>query len=183
MGKFFNTYSIFSILLTVGVVSYAWQTRIQFYPAVIFLCTSKFSVAVLCNLAICLTIMTFKTITSIFLGKLRDAEYEILSENARYAFTETCLALTYFRDELNLKVAGLFMALLVSKIFHWLCKERIAYMESTQNTPVSKHVRLIVLKALLLSVDMAFVSIAINSIRTQGPSVWLLFGFEFLCHF
>ena len=181
MGKFFTTYSIFSIMLTVGVVSYAWQTRIQFYPTVIFLCTSKFSVAVLCNLAIALTMITFKTITSVFLGKLRDAEYEVLSENARYAFTETCLALTYFRDELNLKVAGLFMALLVSKIFHWLCKERITYMESTQNTPFFKHVRLVVLKALLLSVDMTFVSIALNSIRTQGPSVWLLFGFEFLC--
>ena len=109
------TYSVASILLTIGVVSYAWQTHIQFYPTVIFLCTSKFSVAVLCNLAICLTMITFKTVTSIFLGKLRDAEYEVLSENARYAFTETCLALTYFRDELNLKVAGLFVALLVQQ--------------------------------------------------------------------
>ena len=181
MGKFFVTYSVASILLTIGVVSYAWQTRIQFYPTVIFLCTSKFSVAVLCNLAICLTMITFKTVTSIFLGKLRDAEYEVLSENARYAFTETCLALTYFRDELNLKVAGLFVALLVSKIFHWLCKERITYMESTQNTPFSKHIRLISLKLLLLSVDTAFVSVALHSIQTHGPSVWLLFGFEFLC--
>ena len=181
MGKFFVMYSVASILLTIGVVSYAWQTRIQFYPTVIFLCTSKFSVAVLCNLAICLTMITFKTITSIFLGKLRDAEYEVLSENARYAFTETCLALTYFRDELNLKVAGLFVALLVSKIFHWLCKERITYMESTQNTPFLKHIRLIALKLLLLSVDMAFVSVALHSIQTRGPSVWLLFGFEFLC--
>eukprot|EP00945_MAST-04E_sp_MAST-4E-sp1_P008832 g8832.t1 len=160
---------------------YAWQTRIQFYPMVIFLCTSKFSVAVLCNLAICATILTFKLVRSVFLGKLRDAEYELLVENSKYAFTETCLALTYFRDELNLKVAGLFIALLVSKIFHWLCKERLAYMESTQNTPVLKHIRLFALKFLLLTVDMAFVHVALNSIRAHGPSVWLLFGFEFLC--
>jgi E3 ubiquitin-protein ligase synoviolin len=181
MGRFFATYSIVSLALTVGVSMYAWQTRIQFYPMVIFLCTSKFSVAVLCNLAICATILTFKLVRSVFLGKLRDAEYELLVENSKYAFTETCLALTYFRDELNLKVAGLFIALLVSKIFHWLCKERLAYMESTQNTPVLKHIRLFALKFLLLTVDMAFVHVALNSIRAHGPSVWLLFGFEFLC--
>jgi len=181
MGRSFAIYSMTSLALAAGVTFYAWQTRIQFYPMVIFLCTSKFSVAVLCNLAICLTILSFKFVRSVFLGKLRDAEYEILADNAKYAFTETCLALTYFRDELNLKVAGLFVALLVSKIFHWLCKERLAYMESTQNTPVLKHIRLVALKILLLSVDMAFVTVALNSIRAHGPSVWLLFGFEFLC--
>jgi E3 ubiquitin-protein ligase synoviolin len=148
---------------------------------VVFLCTSKFSVAILCNLAVCFTIFLFKAVRTVFLGKLRDAEYEVLAENSKYAFTETCLALTYFRDELNLKVAALFVALLVAKIFHWLCKERISYMESTQSTPLGKHLRLVVLKLLLLSVDMTFVTIALHSIRTNGPSVWLLFGFEFLC--
>ena len=176
MGKFFVTYSVASILLTIGVVSYAWQTRIQFYPTVIFLCTSKFSVAVLCNLAICLTMITFKTVTSIFLGKLRDAEYEVLSENARYAFTETCL--TYFRDELNLKVAGLFVALLVNKNIHWLCKEHIH--GRYQNTFLEAH-SLDFFKATFIVIDTAFVSVALHSIQTHGPSVWLLFGFEFLC--
>ena len=134
MGKFFATYSALSISMAIGVSVYAWQTRIQFYPMVIFLCTSKFSVAILCNLAVCFTVFLFKAVRTVFLGKLRDAEYEVLAENSKYAFTETCLALTYFRDELNLKVAALFVALLVAKIFHWLCKERISYMESTQST-------------------------------------------------
>ena len=170
------TYSVASILLTIGVVSYA--------------CANAHSVLSDCDL-----FMYFEVFGSGFVQpghmsnndhiqngnvniprKTQDAEYEVLSENARYAFTETCLALTYFRDELNLKVAGLFVALLVSKIFHWLCKERITYMESTQNTPFEAH-SLDFFKATLLSVDTAFVSVALHSIQTHGPSVWLLFGF------
>ena len=39
-------YCLLSIAAAIGVVYYAWQTRIQFYPAVIFLVTSKFSIMV-----------------------------------------------------------------------------------------------------------------------------------------
>lgn len=38
---------------------------------------------------------------AVFLGPLRDVEVEILYDNARYAITETCLALTIFREELT----------------------------------------------------------------------------------
>ena len=39
-------YCLLSVAAAIGVVYYAWQTRIQFYPAVIFLVTSKFSIMV-----------------------------------------------------------------------------------------------------------------------------------------
>jgi hypothetical protein len=35
------------------------------------------------------------------LGSLRESEVELLSENMRFAITETCLALTIFREELR----------------------------------------------------------------------------------
>lgn len=46
----FVTYACLSTALTAAVVSYAFQTRIQFYPTVIFLVTSKMSLLVLGNM-------------------------------------------------------------------------------------------------------------------------------------
>lgn len=43
-------------------------------------------------------------------------------ENARYAFTETCLALTIFRGDLTAKTIALFTQLLLVKAFHWLSR-------------------------------------------------------------
>jgi E3 ubiquitin-protein ligase synoviolin len=49
----------------------------------------------------------------------------MIFDQARYAFTETCLALTMFREELNARVIALFAALLCVKCFHWLAQHRV----------------------------------------------------------
>jgi CRISPR/Cas system-associated endoribonuclease Cas2 len=51
--------------------------------------------------ALAATLLWGRVFKSVFLGPLRDVEVEILYDNARYAITETCLALTIFREELN----------------------------------------------------------------------------------
>lgn len=43
-------------------------------------------------------------------------------ENARYAVTETCLALTMFRSSINASTIVLFTGLLFMKAFHWLAQ-------------------------------------------------------------
>lgn len=113
---------------------------------------------------------------AVFLGPLRDVEVEILYDNARYAITETCLALTIFREELTTRVLTLFTALLFSKSFHWLCQSRVEYVESDT---VSRwtHARLVTLMLLLLVVDVGFVAMCVY--LWNGPSVLILFGFEY----
>ena len=63
MGKFFVTYSVASILLTIGVVSYAWQTRSTIHCD--FMYFEVFGSGFV-QPTICLTMITFKTVTSIF---------------------------------------------------------------------------------------------------------------------
>lgn len=53
---------------------------------------------------------------------------QLLHENVRYAITETCLALTIFREEINFHVMVLFTALVFLKIFHWLAQARIEFV-------------------------------------------------------
>lgn len=53
---------------------------------------------------------------------------QLLHENVRYAITETCLALTIFRDEINFHVVVLFTSLVFLKVFHWLAQSRIEFV-------------------------------------------------------
>ncbi|GBG27645.1 E3 ubiquitin-protein ligase synoviolin [Hondaea fermentalgiana] len=151
----FTEYAIASTLVTAGVVSYAYMTRVQFYPAVIYLVTSKPAIMVLGNMAFVFTIALGQLTNKIFLGRLREVEREIIWENLRYAFTETCLALSTFREEMSLNVVIMFTALLFAKVFHWLCEARVEHLEQAQETSRLAHAR-------------------------TGPSVQVFFGFEYI---
>ncbi|TMW55545.1 hypothetical protein Poli38472_010427 [Pythium oligandrum] len=179
MVKFW-LYSSASLLACTALLWYTYMTRQQFYPAVIYLVTSKVSVLILGNAGLVVTILLGRLFKTIFLGSLRDAEVEILHENVRYAITETCLALTIFREELNFQVAVLFTSLIFLKVFHWLAQSRIEFIEQTDIVSRLTHIRLVALMTILAAVDTAFVVICGMKVMETGPSVFILFGFEFL---
>jgi len=177
----FALYTLVSFLATAINLTYAWQTRVQFYPIVIFLVTSKASILVLSNLFLNITILFGKFLKTIFLGPLRDREVEVLWENSRFAITNTCLALTIFREELGVREAILFVMLIFSKIFHWVCRKRVEFMEGREDVVWKDHLRIVALKGTLLASDLTVVAVAVYMTRTKGPTVWILFGFEYLC--
>lgn len=179
MVKFW-LYSSASLVACAGLLWYTYMTRMQFYPAVIYLVTSKISILILGNAGLVLTILFAKLVKSIFLGSLRDAEVEILHENVRYAITETCLALTIFRDEINFQVVVLFTSLIFLKVFHWLSQSRIEFIEQTDVVTRVTHMRLVALMSILAAMDMAFVVVCGMKVMEMGASVFILFGFEFL---
>ncbi|KAK7232188.1 E3 ubiquitin-protein ligase synoviolin [Aureococcus anophagefferens] len=82
-------YSVLSSLVTSAVVYYAFATREQFYPTVVYLVTSKVCVLCLGNQAIVFTLLVGRISKQLFLGSLREIEVELLYENSRYAITET----------------------------------------------------------------------------------------------
>ncbi|KAF4316907.1 hypothetical protein BBO99_00008265, partial [Phytophthora kernoviae] len=176
----FWLYSSASLAACVGLLWYTYVTRQQFYPAVIYLVTSKVSVLVLGNAGLVLTTLFGRVLKSLFLGTLRDAEVELLHENVRYAITETCLALTIFREEISFHVMVLFTSLVFLKIFHWLSQARIEFIEQTDIISRLTHIRLVGLMAMLAAVDTAFVVWCSLKVMEIGPSVFILFGFEFL---
>ncbi len=72
-----GAYFFASLALALAVAHHALATREQFYPAVIYLVTSKFSVVVLANMAFVLIVALAKFLKRIFLGDLRQAEVEV----------------------------------------------------------------------------------------------------------
>lgn len=67
----------------------------------------------------------------ILYGPLRDLEVESLYEKAWYAVTETCLAMTIFRDEWNVGFVLCFAGLLFAKGFCWLSSGRVEMVSCT----------------------------------------------------
>ncbi|ETW08937.1 hypothetical protein H310_01419 [Aphanomyces invadans] len=179
----FGIYAATSLLAGAGLVGYTYYTRQQFYPTVIYLVTSKVSVMVLCNVAFVMTVLFGQVFKRIFLGTLRDAEMEMLYDHARFAIAETCFTLSVFREEMSLRVLGLFTILLFLKTFHWLCQWRGEHIEQSEVVSRITHVRLVLLMALLAAVDMIFVIVSGLQVAERGPSVLVLFGFEFLILF
>ncbi|KAI9914341.1 hypothetical protein PsorP6_006885 [Peronosclerospora sorghi] len=179
----FWLYSSASLLACVGLLYYTYITRQQFYPSVIYLVTSKFSLVVLGNAGIVLTTLFGRLLKSLFLGTLRDAEVELLHENVRYAVTETCLALTIFREEISFHIMVLFTAFVFLKIFHWLAQARIEFIEQTDIISRLTHVRLVGLIAMLFLVDTGLLIWCSFRVLELGPSVFILFGFEFFILF
>lgn len=73
----FTAWATLSAILGAAVVQHALATREQFYPAVIYLATSKFSVVVLANLAAVLLVGVARLVKVVFLGDLRPREVEV----------------------------------------------------------------------------------------------------------
>ena len=83
-------YVVGSFVVAGGLVYHAMSTREQYFPAMLYLSSSKLSVVVLGNLAFALTLCLGHLLKAIFLGRLREAEVERLYERAKDAIMETC---------------------------------------------------------------------------------------------
>jgi E3 ubiquitin-protein ligase synoviolin len=168
-----------SALAYLSVIYYAIYTHQQFYPVVLFLVTSKVSFVFGGNMCLAILLVVARVFKTIFFSNLREAEIEMLVEKSKYFITETCLALTIFRNELTLPVMTLFTTLIFVKLFHRLAKTRAQYLE--QIMPISRFANLQVafLFLNLVIIDLYGIHHAVSHILLAGKSVVLLFGFEF----
>eukprot|EP01117_Protostelium_nocturnum_P007498 TRINITY_DN2680_c0_g2_i1.p1 TRINITY_DN2680_c0_g2~~TRINITY_DN2680_c0_g2_i1.p1 ORF type:complete len:480 (+),score=122.04 TRINITY_DN2680_c0_g2_i1:183-1622(+) len=177
-GITFSRYLIASFGATIIVVYNSFATREQFYSACLHLVTSKAPMAVLGNLLLASFLLFGKLIQKIFLGELRDAEVELLSDKLWGTAIDTLFIMTIFREEFNLRFISMFVILLFMKTNHWLCQERVDYMQQMVNITGGKHLRLFSLMCLLFVVDALFVFYAVH-VSFKVPSMMILFGFEY----
>ena len=109
-------YTPLSIMAAVLLVHHTLRTRQQFYLALVYLQSSKLAYILLGNSIIALGVSTFTLFTKIFLdGGLRPNERDSIGEHIRWDVTETCLALTIFRSELDVVTAIEFLGLVILK--------------------------------------------------------------------
>ncbi|KAJ3273598.1 E3 ubiquitin-protein ligase synoviolin, partial [Borealophlyctis nickersoniae] len=165
--------------MTAAVVANAYIQRGQFFTAAIHITRSSGSLLVLLNMAFFLTIVLGKALQRIFFGQLRALEVEHLYERSWFAVTETCLAMTIFKDDFDVKFITFFAALLLVKIFHWIAQDRVDFMEQSPNLSLKFHLRMASVMSLLAFVDMCMLAYSINYTITRGGSMMIVFGFEY----
>ena len=117
----------------------------------------------------------------LFFGTLRPIEVEQLYEKAWFAITETCLAMTIFREEVGAYFLVMFVSLLIGKVWGWIGEGRVEILE--QQPPANPrlfHLRLS--SSLLISAlfDLYMLLYSVSTVLQQArPNMMVVFAFEF----
>ena len=114
-------------------------------------------------------------------GPLRPTEIEQLYEKAWFAVTETCLAMTIFREEVGPWFLVMFTALVTGKVWGWIGEGRVEILE--QQPPANPrlfHTRLGISLFLSIAYDIWLLSYAVNNVIQEArPNMMVMFLFEF----
>ncbi|KAF3331367.1 ERAD-associated E3 ubiquitin-protein ligase HRD1 [Carex littledalei] len=175
-----QTYAGFSFLATISAVYYAFSSRGQFYPAMVYLSTSKICFVLLLNTGFVLMCILWQLLKKIFLGTLREAEVERLNEQSWREIVEILFAVTIFRQDFSVTFLAMVTALLLIKTLHWLAQKRVEYIETTPSVPTLSHVRIISFMVFLFAIDCILLTTSLKSlIQTRQASVAIFFSFEY----
>jgi E3 ubiquitin-protein ligase synoviolin len=114
-------------------------------------------------------------------GQLRPVEIEQLYEKAWFAVTETCLAMTIFREEVGAFFLVMFTALVTGKIWGWIGEGRVEVLEQQPPTnPRLFHTRLSISLLLSWAYNLWLLRYAVNTVVQQArPTMMVMFLFEF----
>ena len=178
MVKFYQ-YFLTSFVMSVAMIGYACFTRDQFYPIILLLVTSKVSFVIGANMVLAIFILSAKIGIRIFFKELRDAEVELIRERAKYSVTETLLALTVFRNELTPMIFLFFGILVFCKVFHWISRSRLDYLEQVARVSLYAHSTLLLAILFMMACCVTICYHCVEYSVNEGKTVIILFAFEF----
>ncbi|CAD5181954.1 unnamed protein product [Musa acuminata subsp. malaccensis] len=175
-----ETYAGFSFLATISAIYYAFSSRGQFYPALVYLSTSKICFVLLLNMCLVIMCIMWQLVKRLFLGSLREAEVERLNEQSWREVMDILFAITIFRQDFSVTFLAMVTALLLIKALHWLAQKRVEYIETTPSVSPLSHMRIVSFMIFLLILDCLFLYNSLRSlIQTRQASVALFFSFEY----
>ncbi|KAI5458403.1 hypothetical protein BGZ63DRAFT_362450 [Mariannaea sp. PMI_226] len=170
-----------STALAGTVVLSAFYQRANFYSAMVYLAQSNFCLLALVNFSLLVYSSFIYALTRLFFGPLRAVEVEQLTERAWFAITETCLAMTIFREEIGAWFLVMFAALVTGKVWGWIGDGRVEILE--QQPPANPrlfHLRLSISLSLSFIYDIYILRYTINTVIQQArPNMMVMFLFEF----
>jgi len=172
-------YAGVSLFATLAVIYHAFHSRGQFYPAMVYLSTSKISLVILLNMGLVIMCSLWQLAKRVFLGSLREAEVERLNEQSWREVMEILFAITIFRQDFSVSFLAMVTTLLLIKALHWLAQKRVEFIETTPSVPLLSHIRIVSFMGFLLLLDSLFLYSSLKYlIETQQASVSIFFSFE-----
>ncbi|SPN98800.1 related to HRD1 - involved in degradation of Hmg2p [Cephalotrichum gorgonifer] len=170
-----------SAALAVSVVLSAFHQRANFYSAMVYLSESNFCLLALVNFVYIIYGAFMYGLQRLCFGQLRAVEVDQLSDRAWVAITETCLAMTIFREEIGAWFLVMFTLLVTGKVWGWIGDGRLEVLE--QQPPANPrlfHGRLVVSLLMSTIYDIWLLRYSINTVVQQArPNMMVMFLFEF----
>ncbi|KAI9902891.1 hypothetical protein N3K66_002243 [Trichothecium roseum] len=174
-------YAGVSTALAGSVVLSAFYQRPNFYSAMVYLAQSNFCMIALVNFTLLLYSGFLFSLVRLCFGRLRTIEIEQLTERAWIAITETCLAMTIFRDEMGAWFLVMFTLLVSGKLWGWIGDARVEVLE--QQPPANPrlfHIRLSISLTMSCLYDVVLLHYSISTVIQQArPNMMVMFLFEF----
>ena len=187
------------MVLATAVIIRALHERANFYSACVYLAQSNaclmvkdenadlfwrsllIEFQVLTNVALLGVCTGMLGLQRLFYGPLRPIEVEQLYEKAWFAITETCLAMTIFREEVGGWFLVMFVCLLIGKVWGWIGEGRVEILEQQPpSNPRLFHARLSVSLIISTLFDIFMLRYSINTVlRHARPNMMVMFAFEF----
>ncbi|KAM3065700.1 E3 ubiquitin-protein ligase hrd1 [Clarireedia jacksonii] len=181
MGSRLAWYAGISTAAAAGVILSAFNQRANFYSACVYLAQSNLCLMIIINLILFLFSSFMYGLQRLCYGPLRPIEIEQLYEKAWFAVTETCLAMTIFREEVGAWFLVMFVALLTGKVWGWIGDGRVEILE--QQPPANPrlfHIRLSISLAISVIYDAWLMGYTVETvIRQARPNMMVMFLFEF----
>ncbi|KAL5033626.1 E3 ubiquitin-protein ligase hrd1, variant 2 [Batrachochytrium dendrobatidis] len=169
-----------SITLSLLVLYNAFvQRHGMFFPACVHIAQSSGSLLILSCSAFYLIYLCGHALQLLLFGELRAIEVEHLYERSWSSVMDTCIAMTIFKYEFEWRFVLFFVLLLLVKMFHWICADKVDHMEQSNDITALFHIRTLSAMGFLLLVDVAFLGYAVNSVVAHGPTMMILFAFEY----
>ncbi|XP_044721918.1 RING-H2 zinc finger domain-containing protein [Hirsutella rhossiliensis] len=174
-------YAGVSTALAGAVIMSAFHQRANFYSAMVYLAQSNFCLLALVNFSLLLYSSFVYGLTRLCYGTLRAVEVEQLTERAWFAITETCLAMTIFREEIGAWFLVMFTALVTGKVWGWIGDGRVEFLEQQPPpNPRLFHLRLSISLAMSFLYDVWILRYAVHNVIQQArPNMMVMFLFEF----
>ncbi|KAJ9142634.1 ERAD-associated E3 ubiquitin-protein ligase HRD1B [Pleurostoma richardsiae] len=170
-----------STALAVGVITSAFYQRANFFSAMVYLSQSNLCLMILVNLVFLIYASFVYGLQRLCFGQLRPVEIEQLYEKAWFAVTETCLAMTVFREEVGAFFLVMFTALITGKVWGWIGEGRVEILE--QQPPANPrlfHTRLTVSLVTSIIYNCWLLHFSVRTVVQQArPNMMVMFLFEF----
>ena len=125
-------YTTVSFIAAAVHIIYVLRTRKQVYLALLYLTSSKLSYILLGNGVMASFYRFFQFMIRKFMNGLRLMETETIMDHIRWNVTETCIALTMFRQEISVKTMGIFLVIILGKCLHWATELRTNHLRMTE---------------------------------------------------
>ena len=187
------------MVLATAVIARAMHERANLYSASVYIAQSNACLMVnyqydnlsqlvqltppqvLTNVALLAVCTGMLGLQRIFYGALRPIEVEQLYEKAWFAITETCLAMTIFREEVGGWFLVMFICLLIGKVWGWIGEGRVDILEQQPpSNPRLFHARLSVSLIVSVVFDTFMLRYSVYTVLHHArPNMMVMFAFEF----